>query len=176
MCGSLLRMTLLSLRLSLRSAMESIAPLAMAVPFRTTNGFSRKGSVAVVNCGNSGPAWLPLVVEVWFAICVAGSPFAFLLGGEVAGPGELGVLFAVENISWARPTKRMESWSCARTQWITSKTKHIHPWGKRVATAEYAVGSISLWHQVLVDLKFGMLNDRGHLTHTHTIPDPHARH
>ena len=119
--------------------MESSSPLDMAVPFRTTNGFSKRGLVAIVNCDNSGSAWLPLVAEVWLAISVAGSPFAFSLGGEVAGPGELGVLLAVEDISWARPAKRMESWSCARTKRTTSKTKHIRPWGKPDATVAYAV-------------------------------------
>ena len=79
--------------------MESAAPLVIAVPFRTTNGFSKRGLVATVNCDNSGSAWLPLVAEIWLAICVAGSPFAFSFAGEVAGPGELGVLLAVEDIS-----------------------------------------------------------------------------
>ena len=154
--------------------MESAAPLDMAVPFRTTNGCSKRGLVAIVNCDNSGSVWLPLFAEVWLAISVAGSLFTFSSGGEVAGPGELGVLLAVEDISWARQAKRMESWSCARTKWTTSKTKHVRPWGKPDTTVAYVVWPVRPWHQVFVDLEIAMLQDRGHPPHT--VPVPHARH
>ena len=83
--------------------------------------------VAIVNCDNPGSAWLPSIVGLLLVIFLGGSPFAFSLGGEVAGPGEMGDCLAVKAISSARPAKRIESRSGTRTQWTTSKTKHIRP-------------------------------------------------
>ena len=129
--------------------MDSTRPSALPLLFCTTKGFSERGLLAIVNCDTSVPEWLPLVTGVELAIGGVGAPFPVSLGGEVAGLGELGVLFAVEDVSWARPLKEMKRRCYAHTQRTTSKTKHVRPWGKTIAAAAYAVRPVWPWHKYL---------------------------